>query len=184
MIGKYWKINGKKRTLLVSLFDICFPTWGLLLLRYSQIWRKMEKYEFRTRCPWWLWLMVGFTVSGSFILLMMKERYDLVVTCGIIWIPYLAILLISHSRTYTVTPESFTVTTKLLKPRSIPLLNIIGLEKTYIRNNRPKSLVIRYRTKDMYRSFLAINRNEVDIEGVLEAVLAFNHLYRSVNQDE
>ena len=115
---------------------------------------------------------------------MMKERYDLVVTCGIIWIPYLAILLISHSRTYTVTPESFTVTTKLLKPRSIPLLNIIGLEKTYIRNNRPKSLVIRYRTKDMYRSFLAINRNEVDIEGVLEAVLAFNHLYRSVNQDE
>ena len=85
--------------------------------------------------------MVGITVSGSFILLMMKERYDLVVTCGIIWIPYLAILLISHSRTYTVTPESFTVTTKLLKPRSIPLLNIIGLEKTYIRNNRPKSLV-------------------------------------------
>lgn len=133
----------------------------------------MEKYEFRTRYPWWLWLMVVIAVPGSFIFLMIKERYDLAVTCGIIWIPYLAILLINHSRTCTVTPESFTVTTKFLKPRSIPLQNIIGLEKTYVGNNRLKSLVIRYHTRDMYRNFLAVNRNEVDVESVVKAILIF-----------
>lgn len=140
----------------------------------------MEKYEFRTRYPWWLWLMVGITVLGSFIFLMIKERYDLAVTCGIIWIPYLAILLMNHSRTYTVTPESFTVTTKFLKPRFIPLQNIIELEKTYIGNNRLKSLVIRYYTKDMYRSFLTINKNEVDVESMAEAILATRFIMLSM----
>lgn len=135
----------------------------------SQLGNKMEKYEFRFRYPRWTWFMVAAAICGGILFAVLKEKYDLI----IIWIPCFLILLINVTRIYTVTPEAFTVSAKMLKPRTFLLRNITEIEKEYTSNDRLKSIVIRYREKNMYHNYLVIKKDEADIEGIMNAILEY-----------
>lgn len=55
---------------------------------------------------------------------------------------------------YTITPDSFTLAIRGMKPRHVfPLQNITEIEKEYTKSGKLKSIVIRYRKEGMYHNF-------------------------------
>ena len=75
---------------------------------------------------------------------------------------------------YTITPDSFTLAIRGMKPRHVfPLQNITEIEKEYTKSGKLKSIVIRYRKEGMYHNFLVIKKDDVNIEGILNAILNY-----------
>lgn len=76
---------------------------------------------------------------------------------------------------YTITPDSFTLAIRGMKPRHVfPLQNITEIEKEYTKSGKLKSIVIRYRKEGMYHNFLVIKKDDVNIEGILNAILHYH----------
>jgi hypothetical protein len=64
---------------------------------------------------------------------------------------------------YTITPDSFTLAIRGMKPRHVfPLQNITEIEKEYTKSGKLKSIVIRYRKEGMYHNFLVIKKDVLD----------------------
>ena len=75
---------------------------------------------------------------------------------------------------YTITPDSFTLAIRGMKPQHVfPLQNITEIEKEYTKSGKLKSIVIRYRKEGMYHNFLVIKKDDVNIEGILNAILNY-----------
>lgn len=75
---------------------------------------------------------------------------------------------------YTITPDSFILAIRGMKPRHVfPLQNITEIEKEYTKSGKLKSIVIRYRKEGMYHNFLVIKKDDVNIEGILNAILHY-----------
>ena len=75
----------------------------------------------------------------------------------------------------TITPDSFTLAIRGMKPRHVfPLQNITEIEKEYTKSGKLKSIVIRYRKEGMYHNFLVIKKDDVNIEGILNAILHYH----------
>ena len=52
---------------------------------------------------------------------------------------------------YTITPDSFALAIRGMKPQHVfPLQNITEIEKEYTKSGKLKSIVIRYRKEGMY----------------------------------
>ena len=76
---------------------------------------------------------------------------------------------------YTITPDSFILAIRGMKPRHVfPLQNITEIEKEYTKSGKLKSIVIRYRKEGMYHNFLVIKKDDVNIEGILNAIFALS----------
>ena len=50
---------------------------------------------------------------------------------------------------------------------------ITEIEKEYTKSGKLKSIVIRYRKEGMYHNFLVIKKDDVNIEGILNAILNY-----------
>ena len=75
---------------------------------------------------------------------------------------------------YTITPDSFALAIRGMKPQHVfPLQNITEIEKEYTKSGKLKSIVIRYRKEGMYHNFLVIKKDDVNIEGILNAILNY-----------
>ena len=72
-------------------------------------------------------------------------------------------------------PDSFILAIRGMKPRHVfPLQNITEIEKEYTKSGKLKSIVIRYRKEGMYHNFLVIKKDDVNIEGILNAILHYH----------
>lgn len=130
----------------------------------------MEKYEFKNHYPLWMWIIFLLTIVGAVLFSIVKDRYGIL----LVWLPSFIFLLFNASRTYTITPETFTMKVRWMKPLHVfPLQNITEIEKEYTKNNRFKSIVIRYYKGEMHHNFLVIKKDETDIEGILNAILDY-----------
>lgn len=88
--------------------------------------------------------------------------------------PSLLIMGVRLLSVYTITPDSFTLAIRGMKPRHVfPLQNITEIEKEYTKSGKLKSIVIRYRKEGMYHNFLVIKKDDVNIEGILNAILNY-----------
>ena len=69
---------------------------------------------------------------------------------------------------------SFALAIRGMKPQHVfPLQNITEIEKEYTTSGKLKSIVIRYRKEGMYHNFLVIKKDDVNIEGILNAILNY-----------
>ena len=88
--------------------------------------------------------------------------------------PSLLIMGVRLLSVYTITPDSFTLAIRGMKPQHVfPLQNITEIEKEYTKSGKLKSIVIRYRKEGMYHNFLVIKKDDVNIEGILNAILNY-----------
>ena len=119
----------------------------------------MEKQEFRPGYPLWIWAVIAI----------------MLVACTCLFIaPPLLITGVRLLSVYTITPDSFTLAIRGMKPRHVfPLQNITEIEKEYTKSGKLKSIVIRYRKEGMYHNFLVIKKDDVNIEGILNAILHY-----------
>lgn len=130
----------------------------------------MEKYEFKNHYPLWMWIIFFLTIVGAVLFSIVKDRYGML----LVWLPSFIILLFNNSCTYTITPDTFTMKARWLKPLHVfPLQNIIEIEREYTKNNRLKSIVIRYHKEAMHHNFLVIKKEDTDIESILNAILDY-----------
>lgn len=109
-------------------------------------------------------------VGGVYMLFIAHGRYAslLVLT------PSLLIMGVRLLSVYTITPDSFTLAIRGMKPQHVfPLQNITEIEKEYTKSGKLKSIVIRYRKEGMYHNFLVIKKDDVNIEGILNAILNY-----------
>ena len=63
----------------------------------------MEKYEFRTKQPLWVWIPISFILIFATVYVGMTKKYEL----GIMWLIYAIITFLAGHFTYTITPNSF-----------------------------------------------------------------------------
>ena len=89
--------------------------------------------------------------------------------------PSLLIMGVRLLSVYTITPDSFALAIRGMKPQHVfPLQNITEIEKEYTKSGKLKSIiVIRYRKEGMYHNFLVIKKDDVNIEGILNAILNY-----------
>lgn len=109
-------------------------------------------------------------VGGVYMLFIAHGRYAslLVLT------PSLLIMGVRLLSVYTITPDSFALAIRGMKPQHVfPLQNITEIEKEYTKSGKLKSIVIRYRKEGMYHNFLVIKKDDVNIEGILNAILNY-----------
>lgn len=125
------------------------------------------KQEFRPGYPLWIWAVIAIMLVACTCLFIAHGRYAslLVLT------PPLLITGVRLLSVYTITPDSFTLAIRGMKPRHVfPLQNITEIEKEYTKSGKLKSIVIRYRKEGMYHNFLVIKKDDVNIEGILNAI--------------
>ncbi len=79
----------------------------------------MEKYEFRTKQPLWVWIPISFILIFATVYVGMTKKYEL----GIMWLIYAIITFLAGHFTYTITPNSFIHKPGLGKTRKFPLTN-------------------------------------------------------------
>ena len=131
----------------------------------------MEKQEFRPSYPLWVWTVIAIMLVACTCLFIAHGRYAslLVLT------PSLLIMGVRLLSVYTITPDSFALAIRGMKPQHVfPLQNITEIEKEYTKSGKLKSIiVIRYRKEGMYHNFLVIKKDDVNIEGILNAI--FNY---------
>ena len=131
----------------------------------------MEKQEFRPSYPLWVWTVIAIILVACTCLFIAHGRYAslLVLT------PSLLIMGVRLLSVYTLTPDSFALAIRGMKPQHVfPLQNITEIEKEYTKSGKLKSIiVIRYRKEGMYHNFLVIKKDDVNIEGILNAILNY-----------
>ena len=131
----------------------------------------MEKQEFRPSYPLWVWTVIAIMLVACTCLFIAHGRYAslLVLT------PSLLIMGVRLLSVYTITPDSFALAIRGMKPQHVfPLQNITEIEKEYTKSGKLKSIiVIRYRKEGMYDNFLVIKKDDVNIEGILNAILNY-----------
>ena len=131
----------------------------------------MEKQEFRPGYPLWIWAVIAIMLVACTCLFIAHGRYAslLVLT------PSLLIMGVRLLSVYTITPDSFILAIRGMKPQHVfPLQNITEIEKEYTKSGKLKSIiVIRYRKEGMYHNFLVIKKDDVNIEGILNAILNY-----------
>lgn len=109
-------------------------------------------------------------IVGVTLFAIVEDRYGYL----IVWLPSFIILLFNASRTYTITPDTFTMKARWMKPLHVfPLQNITEIEKEYTKSYQFKSIVIRYHKGEMHHNFLVIKKDETDIESILNAILDY-----------
>lgn len=125
------------------------------------------KTRIQTRLSLWIWAVIAIMLVACTCLFIAHGRYAslLVLT------PPLLITGVRLLSVYTITPDSFTLAIRGMKPRHVfPLQNITEIEKEYTKSGKLKSIVIRYRKEGMYHNFLVIKKDDVNIEGILNAI--------------
>ena len=131
----------------------------------------MEKQEFRPSYPLGVWTVIAIMLVACTCLFIAHGRYAslLVLT------PSLLIMGVRLLSVYTITPDSFALAIRGMKPQHVfPLQNITEIEKEYTKSGKLKSIiVIRYRKEGMYHNFLVIKKDDVNIEGILNAILNY-----------
>ena len=131
----------------------------------------MEKQEFRPSYPLWVWTVIAIMLVACTCLFIAHGRYAslLVLT------PSLLIMGVRLLSVYTITPDSFALAIRGMKPQHVfPLQNITEIEKEYTKSGKLKSIiVIRYRKEGMYHTFFVIKKDDVNIEGILIAILNY-----------
>ena len=100
----------------------------------------MEKYEFRTKQPLWVWIPIAFILIFAIIYVGMTKKYEL----GIIWLIYAIITFLAGHFTYTITPNYFIYNPGLGKTRKFPLANITEIERKMSKNEEIRSIIVRY----------------------------------------
>ena len=99
----------------------------------------MEKYEFRTKQPLWVWRPIAFILIFAIIYVGMTKKYEL----GIIWLIYAIITFLAGHFTYTITPNYFIYKPGLGKTRKFPLANITEIERKMSKNEEIRSIIVR-----------------------------------------
>ena len=120
----------------------------------------MEKQEFRPGYPLWIWAVIAIMLVACTCLFIAHGRYAslLVLTPSLL-------IMVRLLSVYTITPDSFTLAIRGMKPRHVfPLQNITEIEKEYTKSGKLKSIVIRYRKEGMYHNFLVIKKDDVNSE--------------------
>ena len=105
----------------------------------------MEKQEFRPSYPLWVWTVIAIMLVACTCLFIAHGRYAslLVLT------PSLLIMGVRLLSVYTITPDSFALAIRGMKPQHVfPLQNITEIEKEYTKSGKLKSIVIRYGKKE------------------------------------
>ena len=98
----------------------------------------MEKYEFRTKQPLWVWIPIAFILIFAIIYVGMTKKYEL----GIIWLIYAIITFLAGHFTYTITPNYFIYNPGLGKTRKFPLANITEIERKMSKNEEIRSIIV------------------------------------------
>lgn len=126
----------------------------------------MEKYEFRSKQPLWVWIPVVIIIMCVLVNAWMTAKYELLV----IWLIYAGLTFMMSNYTYVVTPDAFVLKPSWGKKRKFLLKEITEIERKYSKKSELKSIIIRYRTDKMNHNFFEIKGNVVNIKAVLEAI--------------
>ena len=130
----------------------------------------MEKYEFRTKQPLWIWITAVRLIGCVSVYAIKTHNYFLI----IMWSVYYAFSLSYAYRVYTITPDTFVLKQGWLKPRTFRLEDITSVERKYTKEHHLSSLVIRYSAPDMHHNFFEIKKCDTDVEGILNAILDYH----------
>ena len=114
----------------------------------------MEKYEFRTKQPLWIWITAVLLIGCVSVYAIKTHNYFLI----IMWSVYYA----------------FSLSYAWLKPRTFRLEDITSVERKYTKEHHLSSLVIRYSAPDMHHNFFEIKKCDTDVEGILNAILDYH----------
>mgnify|MGYP006966403777 CR=1 FL=1 len=93
----------------------------------------MEKQEFRPSYPLWVWTVIAIMLVACTCLFIAHGRYAslLVLT------PSLLIMGVRLLSVYTITPDSFALAIRGMKPQHVfPLQNITEIEKEYTKSGK------------------------------------------------
>ena len=126
----------------------------------------MEKYEFRTKQPLWVWIPIAFILIFAIIYVGMIKKYEL----GIIWLIYAIITFLAGHFTYTITPNYFIYKPGLGKTRKFPLANITEIERKMSKNEEIRSIIVRYSEDKIYHNFFEIKGHNVNVKAILDAI--------------
>lgn len=126
----------------------------------------MEKYEFRTKQPLWVWIPIAFILIFAIIYVGMTKKYEL----GIIWLIYAVITFLAGHFTYTITPNYFIYKPGLGKTRKFPLANITEIERKMSKNEEIRSIIVRYSEDKIYHNFFEIKGHNVNVKAILDAI--------------
>ena len=129
----------------------------------------MEKYEFKTKQPLWIWVTAIILVGCVLVYAINTGNYVLVV----IWGLYYIFALVNAHRVYTITPDRFVMKQGLSKPRFFLLENISEIEKKYTKDQHLKAVIVRYSDDDKHHNFFEIKKFDTDVEGILHAILDY-----------
>lgn len=126
----------------------------------------MEKYEFRTKQPLWVWIPIAFILIFATVYVGMTKKYEL----GIMWLIYAIITFLAGHFTYTITPNSFIYRPGLGKTRKFPLTNITEIERKMAKNAEIRFIIVRYSDGKMHHNFFEIKGHTVDVNAILNAI--------------
>ena len=132
----------------------------------------MEKYEFRTKQPLWVWIPIAFILIFAIIYVGMTKKYEL----GIIWLIYAIITFLAGHFTYTITPNYFIYNPGLGKTRKFPLANITEIERKMSKNEEIRSIIVRYSEDKIYHNFF--KENILNILIILSSILIIFAYYK------
>ena len=102
----------------------------------------MEKYEFRTKQPLWVWIPIAFILIFAIIYVGMTKKYELGIICN----PGLG------------------------KTRKFPLANITEIERKMSKNEEIRSIIVRYSEDKIYHNFFEIKGHNVNVKAILDAI--------------